>query len=181
MINEKNKFLTVSWLSGLLSADMFISTGEWGVQMPPLTAENSHLLRSGSQGAALVMVVYAKIQDEQDCHSLQDDLNRLGAWSRKWLLRFNETKCVVLRIRECIRYVYTLNRHQLETESHQKDLGVHVSDSLKPEKHINEICKKKKKKSPAKDRYHQTLFHQLNWKQSQITVSGNSQTNTRVC
>ena len=55
MINEKNKFLTVSWLSGLLSAEIFISTGEWGVQMSPLTAENSHLLRSGSQWAALVM------------------------------------------------------------------------------------------------------------------------------
>ena len=55
MINEKNKFLSVSWLSGLLSAEIFISTGEWGVQMPPLTAENSHLLRSGSQGATLVM------------------------------------------------------------------------------------------------------------------------------
>ena len=55
MINEKNKFLTVSWLSGLLSAEIFISTGEWGVQMPPLTAENSHFLWSGAQGAALVM------------------------------------------------------------------------------------------------------------------------------
>ena len=43
-------------------------------------------------------------------------------------------------------------RYQLETESHQKDLGVHISDSLKPEKHINEICKKKK--SLAKDMYH---------------------------
>ena len=29
MINEKNKFLTGSWLSGLLSAEIFISTGEW--------------------------------------------------------------------------------------------------------------------------------------------------------
>ena len=29
MINEKNKFLTVSWLSGLLSVEIFISTGEW--------------------------------------------------------------------------------------------------------------------------------------------------------
>ena len=56
MINEKNKFLTVRWLSGLLSAEIFISTGEWGVQMPPLTAENSHFLRSGPQEATLVMV-----------------------------------------------------------------------------------------------------------------------------
>ena len=37
MINEKNKILTVGWLSGLLSAEIFISTGEWGVQMPTLT------------------------------------------------------------------------------------------------------------------------------------------------
>ena len=62
MNNEKNKFLTVSWLSGLLSAEIFISTGEWGgggggggVQMPPLTSENSHFLWSGPQGATLVM------------------------------------------------------------------------------------------------------------------------------
>ena len=55
MINEKNKFLTVSWLSGLLSAEIFISTGEWGVQMPPVTSENSHFLRSGPQEATLVM------------------------------------------------------------------------------------------------------------------------------
>ena len=57
MNNEKNKFLTVSWLSGLLSAEIFISTGEWGVQMPPLTSDNSHFLRSGPQGATLVMYI----------------------------------------------------------------------------------------------------------------------------
>ena len=60
MINEKNKFLTVSWLSGLLSAEIFISTGEWGVQMPPLTSENTHFPRSGPQEATLVM----QMQDE---------------------------------------------------------------------------------------------------------------------
>ena len=60
MINEKNKFLTVSWLSGLLSAEIFISTGEWGVQIPPLTSENSHFLRSGPQEAILVMNAICK-------------------------------------------------------------------------------------------------------------------------
>ena len=54
-LTKKNIFLTVSWLSGLLSAEIFISTGEWGVQMPPLTSENSYFLRSGPQGATLVM------------------------------------------------------------------------------------------------------------------------------
>ena len=55
MINEKYKFSIVSWLSGLLSAEIFISTSEWEVQMPPLTSENSHFLRSGPQEATLVM------------------------------------------------------------------------------------------------------------------------------
>ena len=50
MINEKNIFLTVSWLSGLLSAEMFISTGEWGVQMPPLTSDKQRVLMHGHQG-----------------------------------------------------------------------------------------------------------------------------------
>ena len=52
MINEKNKFLTGSWLSGLLSAEIFISTGE---QMPTLTEENRQFLRSGAQEVSLVM------------------------------------------------------------------------------------------------------------------------------
>ena len=65
MINEKNKFLTVSWLSGLLSAEIFISTGEWGVQMPPLTSENSHFLRSGPQEAILVMSWFCTLSRKQ--------------------------------------------------------------------------------------------------------------------
>ena len=48
----------MSCLSGLLSTEIFISTGEWGVQMPTITAENSHFLRSESQEAALVMCQY---------------------------------------------------------------------------------------------------------------------------
>ena len=57
MNNEKNKFLTVSWFSGLLSAEIFISTGEWGEGGPDATPDlwNSHFLRSGPQEATLVM------------------------------------------------------------------------------------------------------------------------------
>ena len=62
MINNKKKFLTWSWSSGLLSAEIFISTGEWGeglgVQMPTLTEENSQFLWSGSQEVvSLVMIM----------------------------------------------------------------------------------------------------------------------------
>ena len=86
--------------------------------------------------------VYAKIQNENDCQSPQEDLNWLGAWSRKWLRCFNETKCIVLRIRECIKYAYTLNGHILEVEPHQKDIGVYINDTHKPERHTNEFARK---------------------------------------
>ena len=50
----KAQGIAIVMLSGLLSTEIFISTGEWGAQMPPLTAENSHFLQSGSQEVALV-------------------------------------------------------------------------------------------------------------------------------
>ena len=86
MINEKNNFLTVSWLSGLLSAEIFISTGEWGVQMPPLTSENSYFLRSGPQGATLVMWY---------CHYKYTNvyvLHIVYKWHNKW----NQAEIVAL-------------------------------------------------------------------------------------
>ena len=45
MINEKKKFLTVSWFSGLLSAEIFISTGEWGPDATPDRWKRSGLRR----------------------------------------------------------------------------------------------------------------------------------------
>ena len=81
MINEKIIFLTVSWLSGLLSAEIFISTGEWGVQMPPLTSENSYFLRSGPQGATLVMcydrlnLISARISNHVHAKVLWGEIN----------------------------------------------------------------------------------------------------------
>ena len=86
--------------------------------------------------------VYRKIKLIQDCKDLQDDLNNLSAWSAKWLLRFNATKCVVLKIRLCIQYMYTLNGHNLENVSSQKDLGVTISNSLKSSEHISNIVKR---------------------------------------
>ena len=39
----------------LFSAEIFISAGEWVVQMPTLTEENSQFLQSGPQEVSLVM------------------------------------------------------------------------------------------------------------------------------
>ena len=79
---------------------------------------------------------YNKITSREDCHKLQQDLNSLSAWSRRWLLSFNETKCFLLRIKGSIEYMYTLNGHYVQQDKSQKDLGVLVADDLKFSKHI---------------------------------------------
>ena len=61
------------------------------------------------------------------------------------LINFNALKCIVLRIREAIRYIiyiYTLDGVNLESVDSQKDLGVTISKTLKPATHIDIITKK---------------------------------------
>ena len=55
---------------------------------------------------------------------------------------FNETKCTVIKIRESLKFAYKLDGFNLEQAQTQKDLGVLMSDSLKPANHIQEIVKK---------------------------------------
>ena len=66
-MKKKFLFFTVSWLSGLLSAEIFISTGEWGGGVPPLTAENSLFLLLGAQEVTLVMVT--QLEQVERLHS----------------------------------------------------------------------------------------------------------------
>jgi hypothetical protein len=86
--------------------------------------------------------LYSSIVSREDCVSLQDDLNSLSTWSRTWLLNFNESKCVVLRIKAAISFFYSMNGVYLNEVTDQKDLGVLISNDLKPSKHINTIVKK---------------------------------------
>ena len=86
--------------------------------------------------------LYKPISNISDCHKLQQDLNSLAAWSNQWLLKFNESKCVVLRIKESFDYIYTLNGIPLNSVESQKDLGVTISKNLKPSSHIAIATKK---------------------------------------
>jgi hypothetical protein len=86
--------------------------------------------------------LYREIIDFDDCQEIQKDLNTLSVWSKIWLLRFNETKCIVLRIRKCFEFIYDLNGIPLIEEDNQRDLGVIISNDLHPDCHISHIVKK---------------------------------------
>jgi len=49
--------------------------------------------------------LYRTIRSQKDCKLLQDDLNSLSAWSKQWLMKFNEDKCVVLKICAVHRWI----------------------------------------------------------------------------
>ena len=82
---------------------------------------------------------YKCISSLADCQVLQKDLDSLAKWSNKWLVQFNESKCVVLRIRKAIDFTYQLNSVILQEVDDDKDLGVYMPKSLHPRHHIKTI------------------------------------------
>jgi len=80
--------------------------------------------------------IWSKIRNLEDRRLLQEDLDRLMQWSKKWLLKFNPDKCMVMHIGHNMQTVYTLTDQgtvrQLEETSTERDLGVMVSRDLKP-------------------------------------------------
>ena len=37
--------------------------------------------------------LYSRVERQENCHTLQEDINKLVNWSEKWLMRFNTEKC----------------------------------------------------------------------------------------
>lgn len=88
---------------------------------------------------------YRQIRSIEDCHALQNDLNHLYEWSRKWKLVFSAKKCKVMsvsRSKNCIIFSYCLNGTLLERVNTFTDLGVVVSNTLSFSEHVKYIVNK---------------------------------------
>ena len=91
--------------------------------------------------------LFKRIIQVTDCESLAADLLELERWSSKWLLRFNPSKCKVMRLgNNSPPFDYLMgppeNRQILEVTKEEKDLGVYVDDQLKYSKHIQTAANK---------------------------------------
>lgn len=84
--------------------------------------------------------IYREISDPiTDCRILQDDLNNLSEWARKWQLRFNADKCESMRIthsRDRSETNYFLEK-PLKDVDNFKDLGVTITRDLSWGNHIS--------------------------------------------
>ena len=69
-------------------------------------------------------------------NGLQDDINRLIEWSKKWELKFNTSKCKVMHFGNDISNSYTMldsnnqKRKKLEFITEEKDLGATIDRKL---------------------------------------------------
>jgi hypothetical protein len=73
------------------------------------------------------------IRDEEDGRGLQAALDGLMYWAHTWGMHFNVKKCKVMHLGNSnTKSEYTMGGEKLEVTKEERDLGVIVSDSLKP-------------------------------------------------
>ena len=76
-------------------------------------------------------------------NDLQLDMCNLEAWSDKWQLPFNATKCKVLHFgANDLRHPYMLNNPTLESTKSEKDLGIIIDEDMKYHVHTTSATKK---------------------------------------
>ena len=91
-------------------------------------------------------VCYCEIKGTEDTVKLQEDIDRLGCWARKWGMRFQQVKCNIMQItRKWIKKInasYNLEGTVLDNVENIKYLGVTINNDLKWNTHVSNICTK---------------------------------------
>ena len=90
-------------------------------------------------------LLYRVIDSQKDASILQQDLDRLSEWVHTWQLRFNVSKCVVIRCTRSqspIIHNYELNNHTLTITDRHTYLGVLLDKHLSWSPHVSKITGK---------------------------------------
>ncbi|CAF0898466.1 unnamed protein product [Brachionus calyciflorus] len=70
-------------------------------------------------------------KDELVSNKLQNDLNELFNWSKKWSTKLNLLKCKTMYIGNTVKTMYAVGNINLKETIEEKDLGVFVTNDLK--------------------------------------------------
>jgi len=76
------------------------------------------------------------LKDQNSPNDFQDTLNRLYGWSERWCMPFNVDKCHIVHVgRANPKKQYTMNGQPLNESQLERDVGVMISNDLKPGQH----------------------------------------------
>ena len=85
-----------------------------------------------------------EITDEEDTMKLQRDIDRLGCWARKWVMRFQPVKCNMMTLRrkriKKIHASYTLEGTDFGNVESIKYLGLIITNDLRWNTHESSVC-----------------------------------------
>ena len=85
--------------------------------------------------------IFRAIRSISDINKIQKDIDRLVAWSIKWQLYFNSSKCKVIHYgKNNPNHNYNINNSKLAEDDKEKDLGVLFDNKLTFQSHIRQIC-----------------------------------------
>jgi len=91
------------------------------------------------------ILLYSVIHSLNDCLCLQNDINNLLCWSKKWQLYFNPSKCEHLCIsnkRNLIKHPYYMDNSVIQEVASAKHLGVTIDSRLTWSDHITKVVNK---------------------------------------
>ena len=86
--------------------------------------------------------IMRRVEGVDDCEKLQRDLDKIGEWSRTWQMEFNLNKCKIMefgRSKRRVHWDYKMGGVSLKKSGEEVDLGVTITESLTPDRHINRI------------------------------------------
>ena len=91
-------------------------------------------------------LLYRKIETPADSKLLQEDLDTLQIWEKKWKMEFHPGKCQLLRITNKTKYFipsdYFIHNVKLDLADSAKYLGVIIDSKLRWKQQYASVCKK---------------------------------------
>ncbi|KAI8518891.1 hypothetical protein Bbelb_021480 [Branchiostoma belcheri] len=93
-------------------------------------------------------ILQMPIYDKSDCAKLQEDIDNISLWERRWLMEFNPSKCEVMTIpssKTPITHSYVLHNQLLNKVSTTRYLGVTISSNLTWGSHVDAVSSKANK------------------------------------
>ena len=92
--------------------------------------------------------IYREMNKVKDSIALQSDLTALDLWADRWQVKFNPSKCVVMRMthnKDKSTTWYQVSGTESRNVSNYKGLGVIMANDLTWTKHVNETVHKANK------------------------------------